>query len=249
MLKVELHTHTSDDPKDFVPHTALDLIDRAANLGYHALAITLHDRQLDVRKLAPYAKERGLLLIPGIERTIRGKHVLLINFPVEVEQVSSFEDVAALKDRSGGLVIAPHPFYPARCCLRGLLDDYAWLFDAVEFNHFYTSAINFNRAAARWAREHGKPLVGNCDVHRLTQLGTTFSWVDAEPDIDSVCEAIRVGRVEIQTKPLSSLKAARVLGSMALHDLCRIWDAELRPEADVPSARRSRPPAPRGFPS
>ena len=110
MLKVELHTHTSDDPRDFVPHSALDLIDRAANLGYHALAITLHDRQLDVRKLATYAKERGLLLIPGIERTIRGKHVLLINFPVEVEQARSFEDVATLKDRSGGLVIAPPPF-------------------------------------------------------------------------------------------------------------------------------------------
>ena len=129
--------------------------------------------------------------------------------------------------------------------MHGLLDDYAWLFDAVEFNHFYTSAINFNRAAVRWAREHGKPLVGNCDVHRLTQLGTTFSWVDAESDIDAVCEAIRVGRVEIQTKPLSSLKVARMLGSMALYDLRRIFDAELRPEVDVPSARRSRAACPR----
>src|ERR1051325_656837 len=45
MLKVELHTHTSDDPVDRIPHTVTQLIDRAAFLGYHALAITLHERQ------------------------------------------------------------------------------------------------------------------------------------------------------------------------------------------------------------
>ncbi len=30
MLKVELHTHTSDDPADWIPHSARELIDRAA---------------------------------------------------------------------------------------------------------------------------------------------------------------------------------------------------------------------------
>ena len=60
MLKVELHAHTADDPVDRIPHTAVQLIDRAAQLGYGALAITLHERQLDVAPLAPYAAERGL---------------------------------------------------------------------------------------------------------------------------------------------------------------------------------------------
>jgi len=70
MLKVELHTHTADDPVDAIPHTTHQLIDHAAALGYDALAITLHDHQLDLRNLTPYAAERGLVLIPGIERTI-----------------------------------------------------------------------------------------------------------------------------------------------------------------------------------
>ncbi len=52
MLKVELHTHTADDPYDDVPHSTIELIDRAATLGYDALAVTLHDRQLDVRPFA-----------------------------------------------------------------------------------------------------------------------------------------------------------------------------------------------------
>lgn len=72
MLKVELHTHTADDPIDSIPHSTLELIDRAAALHYDALAITLHDRQLDIRRLAPYAAERGIPLVPGIERSIQG---------------------------------------------------------------------------------------------------------------------------------------------------------------------------------
>ena len=39
-LKVELHTHTDDDPVDRIPYTIFDLIDRAASLGYGALEVT-----------------------------------------------------------------------------------------------------------------------------------------------------------------------------------------------------------------
>ena len=59
MLKVELHTHTADDPVDAIPHTTYELIDHAVALGYDAIAITLHDRQLDLRSAVPYAAERG----------------------------------------------------------------------------------------------------------------------------------------------------------------------------------------------
>src|SRR5580704_4271540 len=130
MLKVELHTHTSDDPVDSIPHTTLELIDRAAVLGYDALAITLHDRQLDLRRLTPYAADRGLVLIPGVERTIEGRHVLLLNFQQGTDDVRTFGDLARLKSRQRALVIAPHPFFPASVCLRSDLERYADLFDA-----------------------------------------------------------------------------------------------------------------------
>ncbi|HKC54938.1 MAG TPA: hypothetical protein VKC35_02405, partial [Vicinamibacterales bacterium] len=97
MLKVELHTHTSDDPVDPIPYSTFDLIDRAAELEYDALAITLHDKQLDVAIYAPYAASRGIVLIPGIERTIDGRHVLLLNFSRASEAVGSFDDLRALK--------------------------------------------------------------------------------------------------------------------------------------------------------
>ena len=221
MLKVDFHTHTADDPHDVIPHSTFDLIDRAAVLDYDALAITLHDRQLDVRPFASYAKERGVVLIPGMERTIRGKHVLLINFHEPVEQVQNFDQLLAVKKRSGGLVIAPHPFYPARCCLHTVLDDYPTLFDAIEINAFYTSTVDFNRPARRWAARQAKPLVGNGDIHQLRQLGSTYSLVESEPDADAICSAVAAGRVAMRTRPHSWPACAQIFGAMLLGDVQR----------------------------
>src|SRR5262245_7995071 len=137
MLKIELHAHTSDDPNDYIPHSTTTLIDRAAALGYQALAITLHDRQLDVEPLRPYAAARGIVLLPGIERSIGGKHVLLINFSSRAQHVATFDDIAELKRLERGLVVVPHPFFPGTSCLGSAIDRYAGIVDAVELNGTY----------------------------------------------------------------------------------------------------------------
>ena len=214
VIKVELHSHTADDPSDYIPHSTCQLIDRSAELGYDALAITLHDRQLDVRPYADYARLRGVTLIPGIERTIEGKHVLLLNFSRATEAVKTFDDLARLRANEGGLVVAPHPYFPSPTCLGKLLESKADLFDAVEYNGMFTAALNFNERAARWAMMHGKPLVGNGDVHRLRQLGTTYSLVDAPADADAICEAIRRNRVWVEATAVSVLTAAGLMAEM-----------------------------------
>ncbi len=220
MLKVDLHTHTSDDPVDFIPYSTVQLIDRAAELGFGALAITLHDRQRDLREVLAYARERGIVLIPGVERTIHGRHVLLLNFPAAAESVESFESVVRLKTRHPeGLVVAPHPFYPHWSCLQGLMDRHADLFDVVEINAFYTATFDFNCAAIRWARMHRKPVVGNSDAHRLPLLGTSFSLVDAESHADAICSAIRSGRVQVHTRPLSVVEAGTYFAKLVVGSL------------------------------
>ncbi len=218
MLKVELHTHTADDPIDRVPHTTKELIDRAATLGYDALAITLHERQLDVQPFRAYAKERGVVLIPGVERSVQGRHVLLLNFRSGTEDVHTFGDLAKLKQRGPGLVVAPHPYFPAPHCLLGELDRHPDLFDAVEYNAMFTSSLNFNRPAERWAARNGKPMVGNCDVHRLRQLGTTYSLVAAERDPDAICEAIAAGHVQVESRPLAWVDAASIFAALVIGD-------------------------------
>ena len=217
MQKVDLHLHTSDAPLDRIEYSGTDLVDRAAQLGFGALAITLHDAQIENTRLAAYARERGVTLVPGIERTIRGRHVLLLNFPASaVARVRSFDDLARLKASASGLVIAPHPFFPGRTCLGSALDAYVDLFDAVEWSYFWMRAVNFNARAVRWARERGKPVVGNSDLHDLRQLGRTYSLVDAPPDAAAICAAVRAGRVQVCTSPVPVLELSRVFTGMLL---------------------------------
>jgi predicted metal-dependent phosphoesterase TrpH len=210
-MKVDFHTHTADDPLDAIPYSTMQLIDRAAALGYGALAITLHERQLDLAPLASYAAERGIVLIPGIEQTIEGKHVLLINFRRGTERVKTFAELERLKASEPGLVIAPHAFYPTQTCLRRALDRYGELFDAVEYNAMFTTSLNFNTPAEAWARAHGKPMVGSGDVHRLRQLGTTWTEVDARADADAICAAVAMGRVRVHASPLAWRDAAGIM--------------------------------------
>jgi len=212
--KADLHIHTADDPIDRIPYTTPELIDRAAAAGFGALAITLHEQQLDTRPLQRYAAERGIVLVPGVERTIEGKHVLLLNFAEGADAVNTFDELASLKQRQRGLVIAPHPFFPTGSCLRGELERHHALFDAVECNAMFTRHIDFNRAAVAWAARHGKPVVGNGDVHRLGQLGTTFSWIDADPDADAICEAILEGRISVEAQPLSLTTAVAIFADL-----------------------------------
>jgi predicted metal-dependent phosphoesterase TrpH len=235
VLKVELHTHTADDPADRIGHTTLELIDQATARGFDALAVTLHNRQLDLAPYQSYAEERGLVLIPGIERTIEGKHVLLLNFSSAAERVQSFEDLSRLRAAEPGLVIAPHPFFPGSTCLRDLLDRHETLFDAVEWNGMFTAAINFNVRAEAWARAHGKPLVGNGDVHCLAQLGTTYSLVESERSAGAICDAIRRGRVKVMATPHTTFGAAWLFTRLMLGTkLPREWGAGRAPVTATP---------------
>ena len=233
-MKVELHAHTSDDPADRIPHTTEQLIDHAAALGYGGLAITLHDRWFDAALLAGYARERGITLLSGIECTIGRTHVLVLNTPREVEHVRRWADLEALKRATRALVVAPHAFYPIGSAIgaRGLAEAGA-IVDALEVNAMYTRRIDFNRRAVEWARRHGLPLVGNTDLHRLTQMGTTASIVDVEDgaSADAVCDAIRAGRVHVETSPLSLLRAGWLFSLMAIGGLHAPWHDARRTQA------------------
>jgi predicted metal-dependent phosphoesterase TrpH len=143
--------------------------------------------------------------------------VLLINFPAECAGVQSFEDVRALRRRyPNGLVIAPHAFYPTPSAMYSWVDRYADAIDAVEVNSMFTPWLDFNRRAIGWAREHGKPIVGNSDLHLLEQLGTTYTMVDAPADADAICAAIRAGRVEVRSTALSTFRAGWIFSRMLL---------------------------------
>ena len=59
------------------------------------------------------------LFFSGVERTIEGRHVLLLNFRERTDRVRTFEDLAGLRRYRRGLVIAAHPDFPDRSCCAG----------------------------------------------------------------------------------------------------------------------------------
>lgn len=228
ILKVELHSHTSDDPDDPIGYSARDLIDRAADLGYGALAITLHDRHFEDPETTAYAKRRGLTLLPSIERTVERCHILLVNVPRAAQFTTDFESVRRFKqDHPQGLVVAPHPWFPLGSSLgEERLNAHADLWDAVEISAFYTRLVNYNLPVRRWAASRGLPVVGNGDVHQLDQLGTTFSLVEVDDPVtpDAICQAIRAGRVRVESRPLTHVQAARIALRAMLGNLTgRAW--------------------------
>jgi len=209
-LKVDLHLHTAEDPCDHVRHTAKELISKAADEGFDVLAITNHQTLTFTQRLSAYARERGILLIPGMEVNVRHRHVLLLN-PPSGKKVPDFSSLSALR-RPETLIIAPHPYFPNPRSLNGYLLKNVELFDAIEYCHFYSSRINFNQKAIALSRSCGLPLVGNSDTHFLRQLGTTYSLIYAEKDPQAIFEAIRKKRVEVITRPLSHLEMGTLLG-------------------------------------
>ena len=208
-LKADLHLHTAEDPVDCLGYTAKDLISKAADEGFDVISITNHQQVTFNQDLFSLAKERGILLIPGIEMRIQGRHVLVLN-PPSYGTYSDFFSLSKMR-RPETLIIAPHPYYPGTTSLNGYLLKYLNLFDAIEYSHFYSPMINFNRKAVEVSRSFGLPLVGTSDAHFLSQLGGTYSLIYAEKNLEAVFGAIRQNRVEITSRPLKHLE----MGSIA----------------------------------
>ena len=207
LQKTDLHLHTIDDPMDHhVKHTAEELIDKAARLGYTVLAITLHNRQFESFRIRDYAADRGITLIPGVEQDIEGAHVLLLNFARETaDSIRTFADLMRAR-RPDNLTVAAHPFYPNSVCIKDRLFEQARLFDAVEISGFHHRLWNPNVKAEQAANKLGLPMLGNSDTHTLEQFGSIWTEVECDSRAEGVIEALKKGRGRIQSRTLSALE-------------------------------------------
>lgn len=210
--------HTNEDPCDiFITHSPQQLIDHASSLGFQVLAITLHGQHSYRNELADYARKKGILLIPGCEAFVEGKHVLLYNFTKkEIEKIKDFDDLKKCKTKDK-LVIAPHPFYPHPQALLHKLIQNIDLFDAIEYSHFYTRFNNIsNKMAELIAKKYNKPLVSTSDAHYLWQMNTNFTLINSKPTIQGVIQAIKKGKIKRQTRPLHLIEYFRIVKNYLL---------------------------------
>src|SRR5437764_14589292 len=82
-VKVDLHIHTLDDPKDAIDYSAHQLLERARALGFRALAITLHDAVFDRQQVFADAAAMAILLIPAAVPRLCGADAIVLNVTAE----------------------------------------------------------------------------------------------------------------------------------------------------------------------
>jgi predicted metal-dependent phosphoesterase TrpH len=207
-IKIDLHIHTFDDPKDAVDFSAHQLLERARALGFGVLAITLHDAVFNRKEVFADAAAMGILLIPAAEVRLLGADVIVLNVTAEeVEQLKNFDDLRRLRARRGNSIftIAPHPFYIFGGSIGSRLFAEIDCFDAIELCHFHFGLFNPNRRAKRVAARFGKPMIATSDAHRLHAFGRHYTSMPMPPALtfESVFGGLRTGPLRL-TSPACS---------------------------------------------
>jgi predicted metal-dependent phosphoesterase TrpH len=209
-IKIDLHMHTLDDPKDAVDFSAHQLLERARSLGFRVLAITLHDAVFDRKEVFADAEAMGILLIPAVEVRLLGADVIVLNVTAEeIAQLRNFDDLRRLRARRGNSIftIAPHPFYVFGGSIGSRLFSEIDCFDAIELCHFHIGPFNPNRRAQRVAAKFGKPMIATSDAHRLHAFGRHYTSMPMPPalTVENVLAGLRSGPLSL-TSPASSLR-------------------------------------------
>ena len=217
-IKLDLHIHTLDDPKDVIDYSAHQLLERAKQLGFGVLAITLHDAVFDRAEVFADAAAIGILLIPAAEVRLEGADIILLNVTAEeIAGLKNFDDLRRLRARRGLsatanpssgrpiLTIAPHPFYVLGGSIGERLLDEIDCFDAIELCHFHKGLLNPNRRAAKVAAQFGKPLIATSDAHQLHAFGRHYTSIPrpAALTIENVFAVLRAGPRRITSPPAS----------------------------------------------
>lgn len=202
-LRGNLHTHTTISDGSRPPEQVIAAYEQ---LGYDFLALTDHDALAPVRE---YQAGTRLILLPGVEVTARGPHILQLGLEVVQEPAVDRQRALDFITAQGGLAVLNHP-------------NWQW-----HFNHFpqelmqalngaagieiYNAVIDRLEGAAlatdRWDRllSQDKWVWGfaNDDSHHPADDGRAWNvaqWdASAPPTVAGILETLRAGRFYAST--------------------------------------------------
>ena len=196
-VKIDLHVHTTYSKDSVI--TPKELVFYAKRSGLNAIAVTDHNSIEGALKIAKGTPE--FLIIPGTEISSSHGHIVGLNVRNKIPRNLSADETVELIHKEGGIAIACHPF----AWLKGSVGKYVTAkFDAVEALN--ASAFPFGLASRRardLANQLGLPKVAGTDAHYGPVIGRAYTFIDAEPTIESVVGAIVKGKCEPQGAGLS----------------------------------------------
>ncbi len=177
--RADLHMHTRLSDGTAHVTEVLDHIARHTDLD--VIAITDHDR-IEASLWAYEHQERYRFeVVPGMEVTTRGGHVLALWVTEPIAPYMSLEETVAAVHELGGVAILAHP-------LEILIDPAAaWRYfsqpavliqanlDAIEVFNAGSLSPGMNAAARARLKHLGLPMVGNSDAHLPESIGSGYT--------------------------------------------------------------------------
>ncbi len=193
-MRCDLHIHTSysfdclSSPKK--------MVDAAIKKGIDCLAITDHSQIQGSLEAIIYAKDKPILIIPGIEAKSKEGDILGLNLKTIIpDKLSAKETIKRIK-KAGGMAIIPHPF-GLLSAFKTNLDDLVNEIDGVEI--FNASVLGLgNKKAVAFAEKFKLPFTAGSDAHGPNFVGKTYLEIPGDNlSIEEVLIQIkqRAGRI------------------------------------------------------
>jgi len=184
-LKIDLHVHTGYS-YDAVT-TLEEVVTYSRKRGLDGVAITDHDTLLGALKLVQKSK---LLVIPGIEITALGGHVLALNITKPIPPKLDLSETVRRIHEAGGIAVAAHPTLLYKSALSQRITSY----DAVEVINSAAVPFSFSTYLSRkLATRLNLPQTAGSDSHYAPEIGAAYTIIEADPDVDEIIQAIKGG--------------------------------------------------------
>jgi predicted metal-dependent phosphoesterase TrpH len=195
-VKADLHVHSTYSADSVI--TPKELVFYAKKQGLTAVAVTDHDEVDGARKIA---KETDFLIIPGTEVSSLGGHIVGLNINDLIPRGLSADETVDRIHAAGGVAIACHPY----ALFKGSVGKHVTKrFDAVETRN--ASSFPFKSAAGKaelLAQRFKLARVAGTDAHIPQAIGSAYTLIEAEPDVEAILKAIVAGHCQPMGGPLT----------------------------------------------
>lgn len=205
-LKGNFHVHTTRSDGVFSPQEVIDIY---ARLGNDFLSFSDHDN-LITRDEYKLLDNKGMVLIPGVEISANGPHILYIDSEKEVFPEQSRQEILneihSIFEKTGkGFAIISHPDWQKEfnhCTIEQLKEWTGYL--GIEIYNGVIGRLDGSQYATnKWdiLLSQGKYVWGfaNDDSHRPGDHGLGWNVVFAERTENSIIDAIRKGNFYCST--------------------------------------------------
>ncbi len=202
-LKLDLHIHSiySKDSNNTID----EIVNTLKKKEFHGYAITDHDTIRGIPEALK--KKQDLILIPSLEISAKGAHILALDINENVTPNLSIPETIDIIHQQGATAVLAHPFRfsPSRISMKKVKEarlDGIEVANSAQFPYQYIHDLN--RDLAEKLR---LPQTGGSDSHIRETIGRAYTVIDSQSrETQDIIKSIEKGRTEVYGSGISLLE-------------------------------------------